>query len=150
MRSNALKRHAARKVLLVARGVITAARAAALLQAFVARRRLELAGPDLALTRIDFAFDDHVDALCRRLALEPDMKLARDPKEARVLLCCRIALLIHRLREDPDQFPALDPPGRPNDTAATAYVFALVLATALLPDAIDGQLFSSDRPLHLN
>ena len=130
--------------------VITPTRAAALLEAFIGRRRLELAGPDLAFTRIDFSFDDHVDALCRRLALDPHLRLGGEPKEARVLLCCRLVLAIHRLRDDPEQFPTIDSLGALSDAAATACVLALVLTKARLPDAADGQLFASGRPLHLN
>lgn len=134
----------------MATAIITPQRAAALLEAFVARRRLELAGPDLSLTRIDFEFDDHVDALCRRLALEPGFRLGSEPREARALLCCRILWGIHRLRDEPDQFPAFHDLGPLNDTTATAYLFALVLGRVRLPDSANGQLFGGQRPVHLN
>ncbi len=134
----------------MAESILTPQRAASLLDAFVGRHRLELAGPDLSLTSIDFDFDDHVDALCRRLALEPTYRLGSEPREARVLLCCRIVWAIHRLRDEPDQFPAFDCLRPLNDISATAYLFALVLGQTRLHDSVNGQPFGGERPVHLN
>lgn len=117
---------------------------------FLQRRQQSLLGPDLALTRIDFGFNEAVDGLCLRLACEPDLEIASQPREVRALLSLRLVTIVVWATKRPPAFPPFTALGPLDDTAARATLFEHVLSTMRLHPSRHGQLLSSERATMLH
>lgn len=126
-----------------ARTVLDIDRAARLLLRFLEDHRLSLAGPDLALTPVDVSLEDAVDALCQRLATDPDHDLLGEPRPLRVLLAARVLLALINSRIQRAAFPSFAVLGPIDDTAAQAYLLGQLIGTMRVPASQNGILFSS-------
>jgi hypothetical protein len=79
---------------------------------------------EVAGTVLDFKLNREVDALCRRLAGNPDVPIASEPNGVRALLAGRVLLFLANSVEEPDaeilasEGPMSDEANGPNSARA--------------------------------
>lgn len=121
--------------------LLTVERSGELLFDFFKAHEGSLLGPDVAMVLLDRKHDPAASALCRRIAVDPDLPLADEPPEVRALLCWRIATIIRMALRHPDGFPSFGPV---DDAAARTVLFEHMLSAMSLHDEQHGQLLVSE------
>jgi hypothetical protein len=122
----------------LAKHIIDASRAGGVLDEFLRQWKFELTD-DIAGTALEFRLNREVDALCRRLADNPDLEIKTQPRSVRALLSGRTLLFLANSVEEPDAEIMADE-GAWTDGAIRAGVWGL-LAKARLPSKWDGKPF---------
>jgi len=120
--------------------VIDASRAGEVLDEFLRRWKFELTD-EIAGTVLNFKLNREVDALCRRLADNPDLPIDKLTVATRALLAGRVLLFMANSVEEPDA-EILAGEGPWTEEAIRAGVWG-VLAKARLPSIWEGKPFST-------
>lgn len=122
----------------MAKHVVDASRAGEVLDEFLRQWKFELTD-DIAGTVLEFRLNREVDALCRRLADNPEVDVKTLPRGVRALLAGRILLFLANSVEEPDA-EILAGEGAWTADAIRAGVWGL-LSKARLPNIWDGKPF---------
>jgi hypothetical protein len=121
-----------------------------LLFAFRQRNWLALNGDDLAMTVLRADLDPVCNELCRRLANDPYLSFALEPREVRALLSVRISAFVRIAAKGRKLFDGLLELGPVDDAAGVAAVFGRIILRMSLPPHRNGELFAIEPPGWLN
>ncbi|HZQ01088.1 MAG TPA: hypothetical protein VFB13_16210 [Reyranella sp.] len=93
---------------------------------------------DVRTTIMDFSLDEDVDALCLKVADDPEYPINKEPRALRAILSARISVFIANAAGEPD-YVLFRSPGPPSDELVLSAVFGRLLSKARLPKEWNGK-----------